>query len=74
MAICCSPTLCDDLVVIGVRADPDPMDVAFDLGCQRAVMQADAHGPKRADFLEVQRGMLRIRFQQLEVFIGKVAD
>src|SRR3989440_7870534 len=52
-------------------ADPKPDQVFFMLNCQGAITKADSHGPLTADLFEMQRGMARIIFEQLEIFIGQ---
>jgi hypothetical protein len=38
----------DNPVILSVRSDPEPVDSLFDIGSQRSIMFADAHGPKIA--------------------------
>mgnify|MGYP001611192104 CR=1 FL=1 len=66
--------LCDDLVVFSMRSNPEPVDAAFDFSCKGPVMRAHAYRPDVADFLEMERGMPRIRFQNFVVLVGEGAD
>ena len=61
----------DHGVVVGMRADPKPDQIAIGFDGQRAIAQADTHGPEPSDLLELQRWVLRILLQQRVIFIGK---
>ena len=53
----------EELVIIGVRADPKPHDAFRLIQPQSAVMCADANRLQLADFLEVERRVFGIRFE-----------
>lgn len=52
--------LADDLIVVGVRSDPEPLDAVVDIVTECAVVVTHSYGPQRADPLEVKRRMLWI--------------
>lgn len=59
----------DELIIRGVRPDPEPHDPFGPLSSQRSVRQPDADRPQLLlipDPLEMQRGMARIGLDQLE--------
>jgi len=68
-----SPLL-DDLVVFGVRPDPDPEQVIAVLNGQGTVVETYANGPKLADFLEVERRMPWIGDEQLVISVGELLN
>jgi hypothetical protein len=45
----------EDPVVLRVRPDPEPHQVAAILDCQRSMMQADPSRPEATNLLQVQR-------------------
>jgi hypothetical protein len=49
--------LAGDIVIVGVRADPDPQNTIFCFNTKCAVMQSDAHGKEPADTFQMQRRM-----------------
>ena len=55
----CNGWLADELVVVGMAADPKPVHSVRDRRAKGAVVEADADTvePAVADALEVQRGM-----------------
>lgn len=62
-------------VVLGVSADPEPMDATVHAQAQCSMMQADSRTSKlsAANRLELDRGMTRVSFQKFEVLIRKSA-
>jgi len=50
-----------------VRADPEQNYIVSILHGQSPHVQIDSRGPEIADFLEVQRGMRKIRLEQGEL-------
>ncbi len=62
----CKRWLADELVVIGVRANPEPDEVLARLDCESTMVQPDPRRPEAADFLEMQGGVPRV---PLEVFL-----
>jgi alanine racemase len=62
-------------VVLGVSADPEPMDATIHAQAQCSMMQADSRTSKlsAANRLELDRGMTRVPFQKFEVLIRKSA-
>ena len=61
-----SVSLGKQAIVIGVGPDPEPQNAFLRFNAQRPVMDADAHGPESVNFLQVQRRVVRIGFQQSE--------
>ena len=66
--------LCDDLVVFGMRSDPEPVDAALNLSREGPMMRAHAYRPEIADPLEMERRMPGIRFEKFVVLVGEGAD
>src|SRR5712691_371913 len=67
-------SLCDNLVVLGMRSDPKPAHVTLNLDSKRSVMRAHAHRPELADLLEVERRVPGIRFEKFVVLVGQITD
>ena len=66
-----SALLADDLVVLGMGADPEPQQA---LGCFHrdcSVMQPDTRRPEPTDFPEVERRVSRIGLQKGEGLVGE---
>ena len=57
-----------------MTADPEPQDAVVNFKAERPVGQPDADGSETANLLEVQRGVLRVAFQQGKIFIGELLD
>jgi hypothetical protein len=51
---CAPPMLSDEIVIIGVRADPEPQNVIVHRNAQSAVMHPDTDRPIPADLLKMQ--------------------
>ena len=49
----CKRWLADELVVIGVRANPEPNEVFTRLDCESTMVKSDARGPESAHLLEM---------------------
>jgi hypothetical protein len=62
----CKRWLADELVVIGMGANPEPNKVLTGLDCERTMVKADARRPEATNLLEMQGGVPRIL---LEVFV-----
>ena len=63
-------------VVLRVGADPEPMHAIGGRQSKRAVLQPDsgAVDPLARQQLEMERGVLGVRFEQPEVLVGKIAN
>ena len=59
----CRRELSDELVIIAVRADPEPNEILTRLDCERAVMQPDSRRPESAHLLKMKGGMPRVALQ-----------
>jgi hypothetical protein len=55
-----------------MSAYPEPDQVTFLLNCQRSMIQPDPYRPIALNFLQVQRRMPGIGFQEFEVFIREL--
>jgi len=64
----------NELIVIGVSADPDPVDAILYVYTKRTIVLADTYRPEIADPLEVKRGVPGVGLEQLVIFIRKFAD
>lgn len=53
--------------------DPEPLDAAPYIVAQRAMMLANSHGPDLSYALEVQRWMLWIGLEKLEILVRNVS-
>ena len=54
--------LADELVVVGMRSNPEPHDAPVrTIDAENAIVKSDSAGPEAADLLEVERRMMRIR-------------
>jgi len=58
------PASVQQLVIIGMAADPEPDAVILTSDAKGAVMEADTRRPETANALEAERGVLRISLQQ----------
>lgn len=57
-----------------MNANPEPDDSIRCLNFNRSVMEPDAGRPESADFLEMQRRMLRICLQEFKSSVGLFTD
>jgi len=67
----------NELVVLGVWADPEPDNTFRLLDAQGTVVYPDANRPqlfRLADFLEVRRGVMEISLEQLKVLARQLPD
>ena len=64
----------DDLVVLGMRADPEPHDSVCRLDPESAVPDTDSRRIEPPDPLKVQRRMTLIALQLLVATIRKALD
>lgn len=60
----------NELVIVGVRPDPEPLYAALNIVAQGPVMDTDACRPEFSNTLEVQRRMMRVGLEQFEVSVG----
>ena len=65
--------LCNQVVVLGMRAYPEPEDAVRHIYAKGAIVQANAHGAEATDTLETKGRMRRIRFEELETLVGQGA-
>jgi len=47
----------EQLVIVGMRSDPEPQHIALVFHDHRPVVEADTDSPEASDLLEVQRWM-----------------
>jgi hypothetical protein len=59
----CKRWLADEVVVIGVRANPEPNEVLTRFDCECAMLKPDARRPESAHLLEMQRGVTGVPLQ-----------
>ncbi|HEU5407501.1 MAG TPA: hypothetical protein VFU48_07020 [Nitrospira sp.] len=57
-----------------MRSNPQPHEICTILDSQRPVMRANSHRPQLANFLEVQRRVRGILFQEVGVVSGHSLD
>ena len=62
-------SLCDDAIVLRVRADPEPQEPVRGIHCEGTVVNTDTRRMKAPDALEMQRRMSRVCLQQLELLV-----
>ena len=58
------PSSLDQAFVLSMRTNPDPDKTFAVLNGERSVMQTNAGQPQLTNFLQLQRGMVRIGFEQ----------
>src|SRR5580700_4034012 len=63
--------LSNHCIIIRMRADPEPDQIAVGFDCQCTIAQPHAHRPEPPNLLELQGGMLWISLEQLIVFVGE---
>ena len=66
--------LFDQSLILVMRTDPDPDKVRTVLHGEGAVIDPDPRGPQLPDFLETQRGVRWVFFQEVEVLAGHSLD
>src|SRR5207245_140984 len=64
----------DQIVILVMRADPEPLDPVLLPYGQSAVVAPDSSGPKSAHLLEVKRWMSGVAKPEFEVFPGEPLD
>jgi len=69
-----SSGLADQLVVRGMRPDPEPDDAVRRFHAQRAIVDANAHRVETPNLLEVKGGVPGIAFELFETAVGKTLD
>ncbi len=68
------PRALDDVIVLGVRSDPEPDRPIVANDSQRAVSDSHPHGPESADLFEAEGGMPGIGAEQVVVCVGEALD
>ncbi len=66
--------LADQLVVLGVRPNPEPDDAVGCFHSHRAIVNAHARRVEAPNLLEVKRRVPRVEFELLETAVGKALD
>jgi hypothetical protein len=61
-------------IVVGVRANPEPDEIATLLDRKGTIPQSDAHGLEASGLLEVQRWMVRVSPEAREAAIRQFAN
>jgi hypothetical protein len=61
----------DELVVFGVRADPEPDEIVAQLNCECAMVRAYTRRPEPTQLLEMKGRVPRI---PLQVFVGTICS
>jgi hypothetical protein len=69
-----SEGLADELVVVSMRANPDPVNPMLDVQAQGSIILANPNGPQFTNSLEVKRGMTGISLQQGEILVCQLAN
>ena len=69
-----SPTLSDQLVVVGVCADPKPEHTALNILAKHSVLVSHSRRPQRTDFLEVEGRVVRIVLEERVILVGGSPD
>ena len=64
----------NQFIVVGMRADPKPEIAALHLNGECAITHADADGPVTSDFLELQRRMTLIAFEESKIGVGQLSN
>ena len=70
-AVSSNCSLCNQVIVFGMRSYPEPQDPIGHVDTEGAIMQAHAHGAKPPDAFETKGWVRRIRFEEFEAFIGE---
>jgi len=61
-------------VIVGMRSDPEPQDIALVLHGHCSIVDTDTDGPETTSLLEAQRWMTWILAQQSITSISKTLD
>ncbi len=64
----------EESVVLVVIADPEPDEIVALLNSQNSVAPTNPRRPEFADLLEVERRMLAVSLEKLEVLVGECLD
>jgi hypothetical protein len=64
----------EQLIVCRVVTDPEPLKPVWTLPSKGTIVQTDSGGVKDADFLEPDRRVARIAFEEFKVLVGERAD
>ena len=67
-------SLCDDVIVLRVRADPEPQYPVGRIVRERTIVGTDTGRMKPAEALVIQGGMSRIGFQELKLRVRERLD
>ena len=66
--------LCNQVIVLGMRSDPEPQDAIGHVYAEGAIVQAHAHRSESTDALEAKGGVRRIGLEELEALVGQGAN
>jgi hypothetical protein len=67
--------LADELVVVGMRTDPEPHDAALrTVDAENAVVESHSARPEAADPLEVKRRMMCVGLQESILLVGQALN
>jgi hypothetical protein len=66
--------LADEVVVVSMRANPDPVNPLRDVQAQGSIILANSNGPQFTNSLKVKGGMTGISLQQGEVLVCQLAN
>ena len=64
----------NDLVIVSVGANPEPVDSTLGIETKRSIVIADPYRPELSDVLQAKRRMPRIGFHKREVLISQGAN
>lgn len=64
-----SPSLTEDAIIPIMTADPKPYNILTLLHCYCTVVNPNAHRPEPTHFLEVERWVRRVAFEQFETLV-----
>jgi hypothetical protein len=64
-----SALLAEQLVVLPMRSNPDPVHATFNFNGKRSVVAADAHGPMATKLFEMKRWVPRISLQKPKILV-----
>jgi len=67
--------LADELVVVGMRPDPEPHDAPVrTVDGENAIVKSDSARPEAADLLEVERRVTGVGLQDNKLLVGKALN
>lgn len=64
----------DELVILGMGADPEPQQTVGSLDRKRAIMQSYPRRPETTNLLEAERRVLMVDLQEFERLVGKLLN